>query len=94
MNVQAEKSKIKEAATPRATTSRVIQLLALQSIEVDRRALWEWMNMQGRLARYDAEIIAAYWTAIAERTERFNKLAVPMKQRAMKAAKKLVAEAA
>lgn len=94
MNVQAEKAKIKQLSTPRTTTTRVIQILALQGIEVDRRALWEWMNTVGRLAEYDPEIIQAYWKAIAERTEKFQKLAVPEKQRAMKAAKKLVAEAA
>lgn len=94
MNVQAEKSKISKAATPRATTTRVVEILSGQNITVDRRALWEWLNTSGRLADYDAEIVAAYWQAIAERAEKFRKLALPQRKRATEAAKRLVAEAA
>lgn len=93
MNVQAEKNKIKDAATPRATTTRAIEILASQGIELDRRALWNWLNLSGRIKDYDAEIIAAYWQAIGERTEKFRKLAMPQKVRAIQAAKRLAAEA-
>jgi len=94
MNVQEEKKRIAKQVTRRATTIRVRQILASQGIELDRRQLWEWFKYKTSLVEYDAEIIAAYWTAIAERTEKFRKLAMPQKTKAIQAAKRLAAEAA
>jgi len=94
MNVQDEKKKIKQLATPRVTTIRVRQILSQSGIVMERWQLWEWLKFTNRMTEHDAEIIAAYWQAIRERTEKFNKLVAPEKQRAMNAAKKLAAMAA
>lgn len=88
-DVAAEKKAIKQSVTPRATTTRVVQILGQQGIEIDRKKLHEWFRFPTRLAQHDAEIISAYWQAIRERTEKFQKLAVPEKRRAITLAKRL-----
>lgn len=94
MNVQDEKKKIKQLSTPRVTTMRVRTILAKKGIKIERWKLWEWLKFTNRMTEHDAEIIAAYWQAIRERTEKYNKLVAPEKQKAINAAKKLASMAA